>query len=100
MLLNEQDDYVLLVKLSDFIPGRPCKSTIFRWADLGVLDGSGKRVKLKTYRIGGRILARLSDLKMFLDTLNADRTEQPAESEAEIARRGREAGKALEALGC
>lgn len=97
--LDKLDEYIHLTKLPAFVPGRPHKSTIFRWIQLGVVAPNGERIKLETNRVGGRIFVKLSDLQTFLNRLN-ERDDEPRESDAERLRRSREAGRALEALGC
>lgn len=97
---QDQDDHIPLSKLPGFIPGKRLHvSTLIRWKDTGVIGADGERIKLKSTRIGGRIYVRLSDLQAFLNRLNS-RDDSPRETDADRLRRSREAGKALEALGC
>lgn len=100
LISRNHDDYIELRKLPEFIPGRPNKSTVFRWVQSGVNAPDGERIRLRSTRIGGRIFARLADLEQFLARLNADHNDTPAETDADRLRRSREAAAALEAMGC
>lgn len=100
LVTRDHDDFVELRRLPDFIPGRPNKSTVFRWVQSGVNAPDGERIRLRSTRIGGRIFARLSDLEAFLRRLNQTDEDTPQETDADQLRRSREAGAALERLGC
>ena len=80
------------------IPGAPSNQTRHRWALSGVLAPNGQRVKLQTWKIGGRLVTTPEAVESFILALSGDAP--AAEADDAVSRRGREAGRALEALGC
>lgn len=82
------------------IPGDPSNPTRTRWVLHGVKNIRGERVKLQAWKIGGRLMTTELALDQFLAELNSEQSDADAVSADDIVRRGREAGKALEALGC
>ena len=88
-------DAIPLTKVPDFIPGRPNISTCWRWASKGV-----RGVKLATIIIGGRRYVTLAALEDFLESLNTDTPATKNDTDADMARRAREASHALADLGC
>jgi hypothetical protein len=64
------------------LPGRPSPSALWRWTTSGVLVGDA-RIHLKVYRLGRRLLVRLSDVVDFAERAGAAHT---------AARRAREVG--------
>jgi hypothetical protein len=80
------------------IPGDPSIPTRHRWALTGVRAPSGERVRLQAWRAGGKLLTTPEAVERFILALSGD---APAsEADDAVIRRGREAGRALEALGC
>src|SRR5438067_170498 len=65
--------------------------TVYRWADIGLLR-DGRRVKLETLLIGGRVYTSAEAVQRFLQALN-DAPSLPASTAAERA------DAALDALG-
>jgi hypothetical protein len=49
----------------------PSVVTLRRWAREGVLGRSGQRVKLETFRDGGRVYVRLDAIQVFKVRLNS-----------------------------
>jgi hypothetical protein len=81
-----------------YIPGNPSTQCRHRWRMVGVKDKDGNRIKLKCHKIGGRVHTTPEDVDRFIVALSDDAA--PVDDRDDMARRGREAGKALEALGC
>lgn len=79
------------------IPGNPSNPTRTRWVLNGVLDGSGNRVKLQAWKVGGRLYTSDAAVERFLQRLNADAPASEADDAAE--RIGTQAGAALQSLG-
>ncbi len=82
------------------IPGDPSNPTRTRWVLHGILNARGERVKLQAWKIGGRLMTTELAIDQFLERLNCNHVDDHPPTDEEIVRRGREAGKALEALGC
>lgn len=97
MVAAETEKYVLLADVPSLVPGRPHRATITRWINTGIVGPSGERVRLRSTRVGGRVMVHVDDLARFLDRCNAPREDD--ETPADVTRRGREAGQALEAMG-
>ncbi len=74
-------------------------SVLSRWSDRGVLDPNGNRVYLKTWRAGGQRVLTQASAEAFLAALNPGKSVSDVNND-DTARRGREAGEALEKLGC
>lgn len=97
------DALPLKLALRDWFPcgrtGRPPHlSTGLRWHRDGIMGPDGNRVHLRLVKVGGVFYVTPQDAEAFVAALNAD---APAyESEADVARRSREASDALERLGC
>jgi len=87
-------DAMTLKQAAAYFPRRPHIATIWRWCTNGCHG-----VKLESWMIGGMRVTTPAAIEEFLQALNADR-DPPRESEADRLRRAREAGRALEALGC
>jgi len=85
------EDAVPVTAAAQFVPGRPNTSTVWRWCSRGV-----RGVKLQTFFVGGRRMTSKRFIAEFLERLNAGNP--AADEHADVQRRGREAGKALEAL--
>jgi hypothetical protein len=87
---------ISLSEAVDFLPRRPNVSTLWRWATKGT-----RGVKLETWIVGGVRCTTPAALEKFLQRLNADHLEEDVDGDnSDFARRGKEASKALEALGC
>lgn len=80
------------------IPGHPSNPTRTRWVLSGVLNSRGERVKLRAWKVGGRLMTTELAVDQFLSQLNCDHIDDHETPDA-VARRGRDAGKALAALG-
>jgi hypothetical protein len=59
------DGWLSLGQAARLVPGRPNRSTLFRWARRGVIV-AGRRIVLASDRIAGRIKVKRSDLERFL----------------------------------
>lgn len=81
------------------IPGDPSIPTRHRWHLTGVRTPSGDRVRLQAWRCGGKLMTTPEAVAAFIDALSGDHA-PASESHDDAVRRGREAGRALEALGC
>ena len=88
-------DAITLAQAVDYIPGRPQVATLWRWATRGV-----RGVRLETCIVGGRRMTTPAMIEAFLRALNDGSPMSDALDDADGARRAKEAGKALEALGC
>ncbi len=104
MLATLSDALPLTQALREFFPpGRSgntiALSTACRWIHRGVLSPSGRRVRLSAVRVGGVTYVRPSDAERFLLALNEGMPEDVGETDADVARRGKAASQALEALG-
>lgn len=80
------------------IPGSPSNPTRTRWVLTGIKNAAGERIRLRAWKVGGRLMTTPLDVDHFLTALNGEHVAD--ESDADVARRGREAGRALQALGC
>lgn len=80
------------------IPGDPCIATRTRWVLCGIKDPRGNRVKLRAWKVGGKLMTTRIAIDQFLSALNCEHIDDD-ETPADVTRRGREAGAALEALG-
>jgi len=94
-LTHSLRDAITLAQAVDYIPGRPHVATVWRWATRGT-----RGVRLETCIVGGRRMVTPAMIEAFLRRLNDGSPISDALDDADVARRGREAGKALEALGC
>ncbi|MDX1968995.1 MAG: DUF1580 domain-containing protein [Planctomycetaceae bacterium] len=80
------------------IPGDPSIPTRHRWALTGIVAPDGHRVRLQTWRVGGKLMTTPEAVERFILALSGD---APAvEADDAIARRGEQAARALEKLGC
>lgn len=80
------------------IPGNPSIQTRHRWALTGVLAPDGHRVKLQTWRVGGRVVSTPEAVEQFLLAINGDAPASEADTAA-ARRRGHDVDQAMEALG-
>jgi hypothetical protein len=78
-LTSEQ--LISFAEAAKLIPGRGGKqidpATIWRWSKLGVRARSGERIKLESFRCGGRSATSREAVQRFIAALN-----QPAEGPA------------------
>jgi hypothetical protein len=85
--------------------GKPVnRSTVYRWATVGLKSKSGARVRLEARPMGGTLVASLADVRRFneaLDDLEWIAPESPmsAREEAAMRKRGDDAWKRLAARG-
>ena len=96
LVLTEADPYLSLDDACGQFPGRPHRATVWRWALKGV-SRHGANIRLRTIICGSRRFTQREWCVEFLSALNAD---NPSSSADDALRRAREAGRALEALGC
>ncbi len=94
-LTEKLKDAISLSQAVDFVPRRPHVATIWRWATRGV-----RGIKLQTWMSGGTRVTTPQALEEFLLALNAGQPADDAETDADLARRAKEASAALEKLGC
>lgn len=87
-------DAVTLAKAAHLFSPVPHVATLWRWATRGT-----RGVRLASWTVGGRRVTTPQAVEDFLRALNAD-ADREAETADDAQRRSREAGKALEALGC
>jgi hypothetical protein len=81
--------------------GKPAHTSVLtRWADRGIRARNGERVYLKTWRVGGQRMTTQAAIEEFLLALNAGTLAAQEHADADFARRAKEAGAALEKLGC
>lgn len=91
------------------IPGNPSLATRHRWRLNGIVH-HGERIRLEAWRVGGRLVTTPEAVDAFIVALTAEperEADPPREDRKgskrdaeDLARRGQQAGKALEALGC
>ena len=74
------------------------KATAWRYVLDGVLDANGTRVRLRSFKAGGRRFVLPEAIGEFIAALNSESAIAP--SAAESARRNSEVSRALDALGC
>ena len=95
-MANEDDDgYFPLSKASPFIPGRPHRATLWRWALTGIVR-YGRTIRLRTTVCGGRRFTTKADIKDFLSACNGDAPDVAAASKTD---RAEAAARALESRG-
>ena len=102
------EEYFLVAELTRVIPWQPSVQTPWRWILAGILDRSGQRVRLASTKIGGRRVVSRADLDKFIARLNTDngpsnrpsRGQDSEESVTSDESRARQAGHALDAMGC
>ena len=95
-----------IAELPAVILGHPSVQSIWRWILLGILAADGKRVKLASVKVGGRRLVSRSAIDEFIAAINKERgglSDAQAAGSAtkdESAIRAKQAGHALDGLGC
>lgn len=82
---------------SRLFPGRPSVPTVVRWILSGVIGPDGQRLKLASFKTGGRRFVTREAVAEFIAASNSEPVKPPID---DSARRSREAGRALESLGC
>jgi|GEM_PF-737569 len=99
--MPHDDQTTEIIPLNDagkFIPNRPHRATIWRWALRGI-QRCGETVKLKTTAVGARRYTTRADIDQFLNACNGSAdVQQPTVSEA-FTRRAEAAGNMLESMG-
>lgn len=105
MLATLSDAMPLTQALRRFFPpgrtGNPVHlSTGLRWVHKGVVGPGGERVRLEAVRVGGQTYVTPAAAERFVAALNAGSSAAKTETDADMARRAKEASRALEALGC
>lgn len=102
-LTNRLSDAMPLSAAAKLIPSRNGKpisvSTIVRWQQSGLMGPNGRRVYLRTIRVGGQRCVTHEAIEAFLAELNPDcpQARQPPVESTE--QRAKSAGRALDALG-
>jgi hypothetical protein len=95
-------DAIWLTDLPDHLPRKNGKKqnlcTGFRWAGRGILAG-GKRVKLRTIRIGGRLATRKTWLAEFMERLSNPQLADDSLTPSQIKREHHVAERQLVAMG-
>jgi len=59
------DRYLTLSDATRHLPGRPHTSSVWRWCRKGVKARNGERIKLQSWRYGGRVYTTLEALDAF-----------------------------------
>jgi|GEM_PF-7123928 hypothetical protein len=69
-----------LAKLLPIVRGSkpPNRSTLYRWATVGLKSRSGERIRLETQFVGGTLCATLDDVRRFCDSLDDVEWQPPA----------------------
>jgi len=76
--LLDREDLFTLSQAAKRLPGRPHRSTVWRWHRLGYALSDGSRVHLGVIRLGRRILVSAEDLAHFAERITeAERHSQP-----------------------
>lgn len=94
---DDDDPYIALDDAPRHIPGRPHRSTPWRWASRGVMR-HGQAVRLMTIIVGGRRMTTRAWIDDFLAALNAGEPAHQPSPTAVRARRERQAAAAMAAL--
>ena len=63
--------YLTCAEAAQSLPNRPSASAVWRWSRRGILSRSGVRIRLKHYRLGGKIYTTEADLHRFFSDLAA-----------------------------
>jgi hypothetical protein len=105
MLATLSDAVPLTQALRRFFPpgrtGNPVHlSTALRWIHRGIVASNGERVRLSALKIGGQTYITAAAAEAFVLALNAGSAAAQDHADADFSRRAKEAGAALEALGC
>jgi len=90
---GEADRLVPLTRVK--FPGSPHAVTLWRWKSRGV-NRDGRRVRLKTVAVGGRVFCCQKWADEFIRECNADNP--TAEPVTDFAKRAREENRALAAI--
>lgn len=78
-------------------PGRPAIQTVTRWILSGIIGPDGQRLKLASFKSGGRRYTTREAVAEFIAASNGEPVKPTVD---DSARRSREAGRALQDLGC
>lgn len=98
---DQMTDYIALNDAGKFIPNRPHRATIWRWALRGIQRG-GETVKLKTTAVGARRYTTRADIAEFAEFLarcNGQDTVQKNVVTDAFKRRAEAAGNMLASMG-
>lgn len=68
------------------IPGKPSPSTVYRWCVRGVDRGDGRRVKLRSWRVGRKRFTTEAAITEFVEALNSSDTTEASDSDHERQR--------------
>lgn len=77
--LEHEADYISLNDAGNFIPNRPHRATVWRWALRGIRR-CGETIRLKTTAVGARRFTTHADIDEFLARCNG----QDARRESEV----------------
>ena len=69
MLDNNDDRQLDLAEAAQLCPGRPHYSALWRWCRKGIKVRGDECVRLRHFRIGGRIYTTQADLSRFFKSL-------------------------------
>ncbi|MEX1015934.1 MAG: hypothetical protein WDZ31_04230 [Phycisphaeraceae bacterium] len=75
----DRDDLLTLTQAAKRLPGRPHRSTLWRWAQKGIELPNGSRAYLQVRRLGRWTLVAPEDIDAFSEALTAAH-EQPQQS--------------------
>jgi len=92
------EDYIPINGASQFIPGRPHRATVWRWALRGI-QRCGETVKLNTVAVGGRRFTTRADIELFLSACNGGTNATPPVVNESFQRRAEAAARVLESMG-
>jgi len=96
------DEHLTLAQAAKLVPGRPSANCLWRWCREGVKAKSGKRVRLKHARFGGRIYTTRAWIEAFgaelaeADTKHFNREDEVADRPARPERRTSRAARSRE----
>lgn len=97
MISNDVCRAVPVPKVPALFPGRPSVATVWRWILKGVRGPNGEKLRLESFKCGGRRFVSCEAIERFIAAGQA--TPNPAVVRAESAHRAEAASKALEKLG-
>jgi len=67
------ENYITLSAAAKLAPGRPSSCTIWRWCRNGIKARNGEQIRLRHFRVGGRIYTTPDALEtFFIDVADAD----------------------------
>ncbi len=54
------------------LPRKPSRYKVARWAEYGIKDRTGKKIRLETVKIGGEVCTSAEAFQRFCDAVNTE----------------------------